>query len=47
MVTALRAGLTASVSGVPVWGSDIGGYANASAELTPELFVALGASWPR
>ena len=37
MVTALRAGLTASVSGVPVWGSDIGGYSNAA--LTPELFV--------
>jgi alpha-D-xyloside xylohydrolase len=39
MVTALRAGLTASVSGVPVWGSDIGGYANANADFTPELFV--------
>lgn len=37
MTTALRAGLTASVSGLPVWGSDIGGYSNAA--LTPELFV--------
>jgi alpha-D-xyloside xylohydrolase len=37
MMTALRAGLTASVSGVPVWGSDIGGYSNAA--LTAELFV--------
>jgi len=37
MVTALRSGLTASVSGVPVWGSDIGGYSNAA--LTAELFV--------
>ena len=37
MATALRAGLTASVSGVPVWGSDIGGYSNTS--LTPELFT--------
>jgi alpha-D-xyloside xylohydrolase len=27
------------VSGVPVWGSDIGGYANANADLTPELFI--------
>ena len=39
MITALRAGLTASVSGVPVWGSDIGGYANATPDLTPELFT--------
>jgi alpha-D-xyloside xylohydrolase len=39
MITALRAGLTASVSGVPVWGSDIGGYANATRDLTPELFT--------
>lgn len=37
MTTALRAGLTASVSGIPVWGSDIGGYSNA--KLTAELFV--------
>ena len=39
LITALRAGLTASVSGVPVWGSDIGGYANATPDLTPELFT--------
>jgi len=39
LVTALRAGLTASVSGVPVWGSDIGGYANATPDLTAELFT--------
>ena len=39
MATALRAGLTASVSGVPVWGSDIGGYVNAAPSLTGELFV--------
>jgi alpha-D-xyloside xylohydrolase len=39
LITALRAGLTASVSGVPVWGSDIGGYANATGDLTPELFA--------
>lgn len=39
MITALRAGLTASVSGFPVWGSDIGGYANATPNLTRELFT--------
>ena len=36
---AIRAGLTAGVSGYPVWGSDIGGYANDHADLTPELFA--------
>jgi alpha-glucosidase (family GH31 glycosyl hydrolase) len=39
MMTAIRAGLTASVSGVPVWGSDIGGYSNANKELTPDVFT--------
>jgi alpha-D-xyloside xylohydrolase len=37
MMTAVRAGLTASVSGVPVWGSDIGGYSNVG--LPADLFV--------
>jgi len=36
---AIRAGLTAGVSGYPVWGSDIGGYANDTPDLTPELFA--------
>ena len=36
---AIRAGLTAGVSGYPVWGSDIGGYANNTPELTPQLFT--------
>ncbi len=36
---AIRAGLTAGVSGYPVWGSDIGGYANDHADLTPQLFM--------
>jgi hypothetical protein len=38
---ALRMGLSAGVSGFPVWGSDTGGYANEPWDppLTPELFL--------
>ena len=32
-------GLSASASGYPVWGSDIGGYTEYGTPLTPELFV--------
>jgi alpha-D-xyloside xylohydrolase len=37
--TAIRRGLSVGVSGYPVWGSDIGGYSNATPPLTAELFV--------
>lgn len=37
--TAIRRGLSAGVSGYPVWGSDIGGYSNATPPLSAELFV--------
>jgi alpha-D-xyloside xylohydrolase len=49
MRTAIRAGLTASASGIAVWGSDIGGYANVPPPATPEMFLRwaqLGAVTP-